>query len=419
MGQENGIDNWTGSYYIPSFQQHIIEQVSCGGGHFAALSKAGDVFTWGLNCDIIDGKRRITGQLGHSYDTYISIPSHVSKIQGFAYDIACGYSHTVVITTTGVYTFGSSEYYQLGREDLSNINHKISKERSTRSGSMGTLETGGSGLLNKNFYSEGTSFHSINLNIYKQKNKKTSPQTAENSKSQKKSELKYYGDVELIKDSNKWKAIQVKCGRYYTMVLTNTGTIVGWGLNENGQISSDHQSIIKKPVFIQHYPKFTQIACGSSHTLGLTSFGFVYSWGSNFSGELGVDNATKLRNNKLNHIESLKDITFISCGPYNSSAVNASGEVYIWGLLSNNGLTSNQFTPRMIEKLADNHIYVSYVSCGATHSIIMSDHAATNALNIFHTAIKYEGPYFIPSLLYHFFYYIQYQYLPDHYQHII
>ena len=321
LGRKNYIEGWNASFYVPNLNSHVIEQVACGGGHFAALSKAGDVFTWGLNADTNESDystTTITGQLGHSYDSFVATPKHISKIKGFAYDVSCGNSHTVVLTTTGIYTFGNSKHAQLGREcnDL---------------------------------------------------------------------------DVDCIPGSDQWSTIQVKCGFNYTIVLKKDGSLIGWGENDKFQISSELPDIVSTPVELQNLPKFANFSCGVSHTLACTANGLLYSWGSNLSGELGVESGKK--KNKLTLIESLKDITYVSCGAYSSGAVTLSGEVYIWGLLSSINLTDNQPIPRKLENVSNSNMYVSTISCGATHTLLMSDTAASNALVMFQNACKYEGWY--------------------------
>ncbi|HEX3046849.1 MAG TPA: RCC1 repeat-containing protein, partial [Bacillota bacterium] len=85
----------------------IITAVAGGGGHTLALTSAGKLYAWGLNNK---------GQLGNgstsNTDTPlgIALPSGVSLVA-----LAAGSAHSVALTKTGqVYTWGSNQFGQLG-----------------------------------------------------------------------------------------------------------------------------------------------------------------------------------------------------------------------------------------------------------------------------------------------------------------
>ena len=68
---------------------HIV----CGGYHTAALTKKGEVFTWGYNS---------YGQLGHGDYDERTIPTKVTSLDGFVIiSISCGQWHTAAITDKG------------------------------------------------------------------------------------------------------------------------------------------------------------------------------------------------------------------------------------------------------------------------------------------------------------------------------
>jgi hypothetical protein len=70
----------------------------------------GDLVTWGLND---------SGQLGHGHTKTLENPSFVTIQLGsrvFVSSVACGGSHTLVMSREGlVWSFGSNRYGQLGR----------------------------------------------------------------------------------------------------------------------------------------------------------------------------------------------------------------------------------------------------------------------------------------------------------------
>jgi len=86
-----------------------IVKACCGQQHVIAMSSDGAVYSWGLG---------VLGQLGHGDCVDSGLPRPIQYFEGHTVvDIACGSHHSVVVTSAGqVFTFGSSEYGQLGGE---------------------------------------------------------------------------------------------------------------------------------------------------------------------------------------------------------------------------------------------------------------------------------------------------------------
>ncbi|XP_031427169.2 probable E3 ubiquitin-protein ligase HERC3, partial [Clupea harengus] len=88
-----------------------LSQISAGGDHSFALSLSGAVFGWGKNS---------AGQLGLGDDTDRLSPAPVVSLhQKKTVFISCGAEHTAVLTKGGlVFTCGSGRYGQLGHNSL-------------------------------------------------------------------------------------------------------------------------------------------------------------------------------------------------------------------------------------------------------------------------------------------------------------
>ncbi|CAI5713012.1 unnamed protein product [Peronospora effusa] len=93
-----------------------ISHVVCGWNFTAALDRQGNIFTWGKTGE---------GQCGLGYvDKDQVVPRCVEKLREVAggssvVDVACGYTHTVVLVATGeLYSWGLGEYGQLGTGDV-------------------------------------------------------------------------------------------------------------------------------------------------------------------------------------------------------------------------------------------------------------------------------------------------------------
>lgn len=91
-----------------------VVQVSAGISHLAFLTDRGEVYTMGSNDE---------GQLGLNYDKKYSTyePQLVNEITD-GLQLFCGFNHTICITATGVYGFGSNDFEQLGVAGLVTVN---------------------------------------------------------------------------------------------------------------------------------------------------------------------------------------------------------------------------------------------------------------------------------------------------------
>ncbi|KAM9295768.1 putative E3 ubiquitin-protein ligase HERC3 [Morus bassanus] len=88
-----------------------IVQIACGDQHAMALSRGGELFTWGQNAH---------GQLGvGSQTTLIPQPQLVERLKGLSLaHIAAGGAHSTAVSLSGaVYSWGKNDFGQLGLGD--------------------------------------------------------------------------------------------------------------------------------------------------------------------------------------------------------------------------------------------------------------------------------------------------------------
>ncbi|KAG1705501.1 hypothetical protein DVH05_003190 [Phytophthora capsici] len=113
-----GDNKWRDTpHQVVSFPQGTrVSQIVCGWNFTAALDRQGSIFTWGKTGE---------GQCGLGYvDKDQVVPRCVEKLREVAVgspvvEIACGYTHTVVLTASGkLYSWGLGEYGQLGTGDV-------------------------------------------------------------------------------------------------------------------------------------------------------------------------------------------------------------------------------------------------------------------------------------------------------------
>ncbi|KAJ0406517.1 hypothetical protein P43SY_001448 [Pythium insidiosum] len=91
-----------------------VKQIACGGFHTAAVTETGEVYTWG------GGEH---GQLGHGDKVNRTVPTLVEALMDkIVVQITCGWSHTVGLTDTGdVYTWGNGDHGKLGHNDTNKV----------------------------------------------------------------------------------------------------------------------------------------------------------------------------------------------------------------------------------------------------------------------------------------------------------
>lgn len=86
---------------VTALQGKQVVQISCGSTYSAAVTSAGELFTWG---------RGNYGRLGHGTGEDQATPTLVSALKGHkVVDVACGFgdAQTLAVTDTG------EMYYQL------------------------------------------------------------------------------------------------------------------------------------------------------------------------------------------------------------------------------------------------------------------------------------------------------------------
>uniref|UniRef100_A0A7N8WX60 HECT and RLD domain containing E3 ubiquitin protein ligase 4 n=1 Tax=Mastacembelus armatus TaxID=205130 RepID=A0A7N8WX60_9TELE len=93
---------------VVALDAQIIEAVSCGESHTLALNDKGQVFSWGLGSD---------GQLGlNNFEECVRVPRNIKSLSDVQItQVACGYWHSHALSRGGqVFSWGQNRYGQLG-----------------------------------------------------------------------------------------------------------------------------------------------------------------------------------------------------------------------------------------------------------------------------------------------------------------
>ncbi|XP_039115061.1 RCC1 domain-containing protein RUG3, mitochondrial isoform X1 [Dioscorea cayenensis subsp. rotundata] len=300
------------SGFVPKLNPNLsdVKSVALGGIHSTALTASGDVFTWGYGG---------FGALGHSVYHRELLPRLVhGSWSGKISHLATSGAHTAAITESG-------ELYTWGRDE--------------GEGRLGLGSGGGPG--------EGGSF-----SIPSKVNALPVPVAA------------------------------AKCGGFFTMALTSDGQVWNWGANSNYELGRGDNKSDWRPQLIRSLQdaRIIQVACGGYHSLALTDKGEVFSWGHGGQGQLGHGSR---QNEKVPLvIEALahKRITYIACGGSSSAAVADDGKLFMWGnsrdcQLGVPGLPDSQLLPVEVQFLTEDeelgpHNVIS-VALGASHTMCL------------------------------------------------
>ena len=287
-----------------------VAQVACENSGGAAVMFTGELFTWGK------GER---GRLGHSDSNDRIKPTYVKSLQGRNIKHVCmGNLHTLALDDVGaVFAFGDYQYGQCGIEKfdsflttptvlpICNNGFKVTKIacghwHSAIVSNDGQLLTFGRG-------EDGQLGHGDKLNRH-------SPTR-----------------VRGVLDD--YKIVDVACGLWHTMALTEEGYLFTWGNNTYGQLGHNNNEELLFPVFVETFRSMPvkQIAAGSAHSGCITeSDGGVYMWGNGIYGQIGNNTNTHALSPMRVKLGKLKGKQLV-CGVNHVLCLMDDGSVYGWG----------------------------------------------------------------------------------------
>lgn len=130
------------------------------------------------------------------------------------------------------------------------------------------------------------------------------------------------------------KIIQIACGKYHSIVLTERNSVFTWGRGLNCQLGQGPKEEDEfKPVEIyylsQRKPIF--IAAGENHGAAISEKNQLYTWGNGGYGRLGHESEAKVGTPQL--VETLKqhDIVYVSCGSFHTLCIDNKGGIWSFG----------------------------------------------------------------------------------------
>ncbi|CAH2105537.1 unnamed protein product [Euphydryas editha] len=302
--------------------------------------------------------------------------------------VAAGEFHTLYLTNLGqLYSCGSNEVGQLGRQ-TENSEDKSPAVVETFKGC--TISAIACGLQ-----------HSMALDEWGQ-----IFSWGSDSMGQLGSNLGAYAQdkPKIIKFLATKNVIQIACGSYHSIALTNNGELYTWGANTHGQCGlgtkSNKETTPQQITSLLGIP-IAMIACGSNHTFALSKSGAVFGWGRNMYGQLGLQDVEDRC--YPTHLKTLRNVKVchISCGEDFTAFLTLDGGVFTCGSglhgQTGHGTTKDELVPRKVMELMGST--VTQVACGRRHllvrvgeRVLACGHGARGQLGCAHAAALVPTP---------------------------
>ncbi|EDV23138.1 uncharacterized protein TRIADDRAFT_58118 [Trichoplax adhaerens] len=351
-------------------------QVACGGVHTVALTKAGEIYTWGCNDECALGRDTSDTSEAEYLPGLVDGLDNVKIIQ-----VSAGDNHTAALADDGrVFCWGnfwdnrgSIGLNLAGKQPrpivmLGDPNDPVIKIGSgnnhvaalTANGlifTWGCGEQGQLGRVAERFCSRDTR---QGLKRFLQ------PAVARVTQRSKK-------DIRFS---------DIFVGPYNLFAVNAAGEVFACGLNNYGQIGNGNITSLYYLAKIDSLSALNDgnderqilIASGEHHTLILARNGRVYSIGRGDYGRLGLGPDVKECSHPT-EIETLanSDIKAVTCGLAVSFAVSNSGDVYSWGMGTNLQLGSSTdddiLTPTLVKTKESYNFFAA--SAGGQHTAIL------------------------------------------------
>ncbi|XP_023343350.1 uncharacterized protein LOC111712841 [Eurytemora carolleeae] len=220
----------------------VVVQVAAGYAHSLCLTENGEIWSFGLG---------LYGQLGSGHTDKSLVPVRV-VLNAPVRQVSTGYFHCLAISVDGtVYQWGS--HPQVLRLEA----QQRKKEMLMQKDQDQDLEASESPVSLPTFIPPVSEQH-------------LTPQVFDTS-------------------GVRGRVNSISCGSQHSLILTDQGQVYTWGRNMEGQLGQGGRNSTKLPALIvgldQDY--ICAAVCGSDFTLALSESGSLFGWGSNSSCQLG------------------------------------------------------------------------------------------------------------------------------------
>lgn len=343
------------SYFTYEVRDCVVfvgSTISAGANHSCALSTTGAAYCWGYGGH---------GQLGTGSFVTSFTPVAVRMPDGVSFtEIAAGAEYTVALSTTGtVYAWGWNLYGELGDGSTS-----------VRPSPVAVTMLSGVRFSDISANPEGRSTLAVSTDghVYAW-GANESGQLGDGTTLNRATPIAVTmpGGVSFR---------EVAAGTNFSLALSTTGTVYGWGYNRFGELGDG--TTVDRPVplavTMPTGVSFRAVRAGGGFSIALSTAGDVYGWGSNIHGELGDGTTT----NRLTPVAVVMPpgvrFTVIDAGWEHALALSTTGAAYAWGSNSFGQLGDGSITNRLVPVAVSMPPGVAFtaVSGGANHSLAVA-----------------------------------------------
>lgn len=382
--------------------------VTCGIYHTVVLTANGNVFTFGLNQ---------TGQLGSQTNFGNSSANPIPFLVPNTNDIisiGAGGSHTLLLQRNGqIKLFGSGQQGQLGNSQsdaqlffeeipIDNIsivksgsmaNHTIFVLNNTKIRSSGYNNFGQLGVGNPSTIFNSTPLESLYNGIVDIACGALHTLTLQSTQEVCSFGYNFNGQLGITTNSgmafanitpskipNIRNAKQVSAGNSHSAILTTSGQVLTFGLNQRGQLGRNTNVGLNTanpiPTVIPDISNAVSVSCGANHTAILLSTGQILTFGVNLRGQLG--RSTNINTNNPNPtptlVPGITNAIDVKCGAEYTLILLANGTIMSCGINqrgqlgipTNFGNQNPVFTPTLIPDISN----AIAIDCGGEYSIV-------------------------------------------------
>ncbi|MCB0047357.1 MAG: hypothetical protein KDD92_18170 [Caldilineaceae bacterium] len=142
--------------------------------------------------------------------------------------------------------------------------------------------------------------------------------------------------------------IMISAGRDHTCALKESGELLCWGKNDDGQIGDNTLTDRRTPAAVYGLGAGVQaIAAGGEFTCALVTDGGLKCWGQNFDGQLGIG-STEDRKVPTDVSGLSSGVVNLTAGGEHACALTAQGDVKCWGANLHGQLGDGSFQGRLL-----------------------------------------------------------------------